>query len=321
MKNSAKVRDSEILSVDRRTQSEMLPEYSDGRFFISPVLGCSAHCSYCYIYSEGFGSNVCKNPLSIGRLISWLESHERFRLGRKGSILSVGAWGDPFAPEVSVEVTLELIRQLSALGNPIQLITKYPITEDVLDALAKVSLYRGHLLFSTSIVSITNWQSIDPKVSSPENRLKMLARMENRQIPTNLMIKPFLRGITDIDTVIFKRELMLNRVTSCVVGVLYWNAKIAERIYGSTHDHNTFTKMLRNRILDHGLVCRPASIYRTFSGEAMDGFCAELMDAGIRVFKNASCVSAWLTDTRHVSGLRQSDPLGLCVNCENAACQ
>lgn len=71
----------------------LFPNINDGRFFVSPILGCTGACSYCYLKINNFGFPR-KNKLTKEELLTAAQQSPDFIFGVNGTIISIGAWGD-----------------------------------------------------------------------------------------------------------------------------------------------------------------------------------------------------------------------------------
>ncbi len=293
------------------------PEFSAGRFFISPVLGCPARCKFCYIYSQGLSRHATFNKVSIIETIQWIKKHPKFSEGPYGSVLSIGAMGDPFPPNINHDYIVDWIRELAKSSNPIQLISRFKIKEGIIKKLRQSIQYENQLLISTSISTFSLWKGIDGNAIPPEDRIKQLLKFKNSGFPTNLMIKPFLLNITERDLEIFTSDFVIDAINTFTVGVFYWNDEIIHNFGENNLTTPKFPKELFEYSFNHDLVCSPKARYKTHDGRSLDRFIELLGKTGVPIFKNASCVSAWLLNVPHVSKLHVSDPLNLCVKCGN----
>lgn len=295
----------------------VLPIHSRGRFFFSPIIGCAARCKYCYVYSDGYGSKVGMNEIPITEIMSWLTTHPNFKSGLKGSMLSIGAFGDPFPPHIDKDITIDWLQHLSSLGNPIQISTKYWLSSDEVKKIVKSVSYADRLLMSTSICTFRNCNDIDTDASSPNMRLATLDRFKDLGVHTNVLIKPFLPGITDQDTAKFIDEIQKREICTCVVGVLYWDERILKILRNERLTSERLSKVMFNGGFDHSLVCNPKSQYKTYHGKLLNDFCLDLKQAGISVFKNLGCAHAWLLKVPRIEPFFHDDKTGLCVRCGN----
>ncbi|EJG2210197.1 MULTISPECIES: hypothetical protein [Proteus] len=287
------------------------PDYERGRFFISPILGCNAQCYFCYIYNKGYKTKAVKNGFDISQVLQYLYSHSNFKLGKNGSIISIGAWGDPF-PRYNKKLclySLHWLKKLSSLGNPIQIMSRYELHSEILDEIVKANKYAGHILYSTSISSIKNFRSIEPYSDSPQNRLKSLKLLKRSGIATNVMVKPFILGITNLESIEIATALKEYEVEQCVVGELLLDNRIKKEF--STIGLPIIIKNEESQILD----CTSGENYELSTSIEFIVFSKTLSDLGIKVFRKSSCVNSYILNTPNPANYMQSDPNHYCIKC------
>lgn len=295
------------------------PDFSLGRFFLSPILGCKARCSYCYIFSEGYTSRAFLNEFGIRESIEWILNHKEYKPGINGSILSIGAWGDPFPPSnlEAREYTLEFLKALCNLKNPVQLISKFSLDESTINDICSSIKYKNQLLFSTSISTFSHWKDIELNTDSPLKRLETLCSFHEKEIPTNVMIKPFLKGITDKEVEDFVNYFNLFKVRYCVVGGLHWD----ESIYNfMKRTGRGFTEEISSQFVEEKkrkqlFDCTTNQSLYTYPSSVLDDFISQLRLAGINVFKKSTCVNSAILKVHNISLFHEIDPNNFCVKC------
>ena len=270
------------------------PGYRAGRFFLSPMLGCTARCAFCYTRSFGYRfPSGHRNEYGVDASMAWVREHPLYVAGPAGSIVSIGAWGDPFPPDdADREHTLAWVRAACALGNPVQLMSRFELPEPVLEAVVEAIAYPGQLLYSTSMSSVTRAAEIERYADPPERRLRTLEAFRRRGVPTNVMVKPFIPGVTDADAGEIVALLRRHSVPLCVVGGLYWDDTIARSTSGVAG--------LEAGALDGAgaaagspLDCEPSATLRSLPGAHLDGFVDRLWDGGVAAFKKSACANAY----------------------------
>jgi DNA repair photolyase len=294
------------------------PDYSLGRFFLSPILGCKARCSYCYIFSKGYNSKIILNQFTIDQSIEWILSSKEYKVGTHGSILSIGAWGDPFPPNNidATKHTLEWVKRLCEIGNPIQLISRFSVSTEIIEEIASFLKYKNQVLFSTSISTFKYWKEIELNTDPPIKRLETLKLFAERGIPTNLMIKPFLNGITDRELADFVSAIQSFNLKYCVVGNLLWDEDIYAFLKKSSSEINkkiieAMEQEKRLQLLD----CTSDQSLSTYSSQILDNFINQLKITNVNVFKKSSCVNSHILNVNNISLFHENDPDNFCVKC------
>lgn len=295
------------------------PDYHTGRFFLSPLLGCTARCSFCYIFSNPdytHGQHI--NSFGPDQSVDWIASHTAFRKGRQGSIIAIGAWGDPFPPgrRDLHSATISWLRHSSRLGNPIQIMSRYSLPVQTMNEICDCQQFTNQILYSTSITTFRHWRDIERGTHDPLTRLNTLKYIGKLGIPTNVMIKPFIPGVTDSETRDFSEHLASANVKYCVVGTLQWNNLIVERLkstdmYSHTDMGSTMQQTENEQILD----CSSTDFLYAFPASQVDDFIGSLAASGINVFKKSACVTSHILHARNAELLFLHDTHKLCVKC------
>ncbi|WP_060981497.1 hypothetical protein [Vibrio splendidus] len=287
------------------------PDYERGRIFISPILGCNAQCHFCYIYDKGYTTKAVKNGFDIEQVIIYLNSHESFQLGKDGSIISIGAWGDPF-PRYNKNLcyhTMNWLKKLAELGNPIQIMSRYELHPEILKDIVNVNKYYGHIMYSTSISSIESFRVIEPYSDTPNKRLTSVSILNESGIATNVMIKPFIQGVTDLEVEQIAKALTANGIKQCVVGDLL----LDETIKGKLLSDGLLVTVdkLEQQVLD----CTSGETYELNTSVEVNNFCHSLSLLDINVFKKSSCVNSFILGKPNPANYIESDPNGYCIKC------
>lgn len=272
------------------------PGYRAGRFFLSPMLGCTARCAFCYTRSFGYRfPSGHRNEYGVDASIAWVREHPLYVGGRSGSIISIGAWGDPFPPnDADREHTLEWVRAACALGNPIQLMSRFELPEPVMEAVVDAIAHPGQLLFSTSMSSVTRAAEIERYADPPERRLLTLEAFRDRGVPTNVMVKPFIPGVTDEDAGEIVDLLRRHAVPLCVVGGLYWDDTIARSTSGVARlDADVLGGPDTGASVGKPLDCEPTASLRSLPTGHLDAFVERLWAGGVAAFKKSACANAY----------------------------
>ena len=286
-------------------------DYQAGRYFLSPILGCNAQCQYCYIYEEGYKKVAKLNQLNISRVIEDIKSHLNFIHGPNGSIISIGAWGDPFprGNDKAIKYSLKWLEEACKIGNPIQIMSRFKLDEQTINLISNLQSFTNQILFSTSITTTSQHKELEPFADSPDERFETLNKLKKVGIQTNVMIKPFIKGVTDRDEVeiigLFKKwELEV-----CVVGGLYENTSTLKL---------EKTLSLTDKPLDiyiEVLDCSSDKNYKTIKPNEMYVFSEKLISHGIRAFRKSSCVNSFLSNSPNPAGYFLKDPYDFCIKC------
>ena len=297
------------------------PKYFNGRFFISPILGCISNCKYCYIKSYGFKQLVLNN-YSVERTIDYIKNHNSFTQGKSGSIISVGAWGDVFATPHAINHTKKYLKEILELGNPVQIMSKFLINEKDVEEISGYIKYENQMVFSTTITTLSDdWRLYESGCSSPLDRIALLELFKNKGVPINVMIKPFLFNITNKDIISLKRTFKDAGIEYCVVGDLFWDKNIEKNIASVEPITRSFNEreVKKSIIMD----CDNKEMV-TFKDDIVCGFINELRDPeigdySVKAFRKSSCINSNVLKIKNPSKLylnvNSYDCLKDCENC------
>lgn len=293
---------------------KLLPNYNDGRLFISPILGCNGACSYCYLNIRHY-NHPRANNISPELCRKTAANCKEFVWGRNGTIISVGAWGDifPRGNEALTSTSVSLIKNLLKWGNPVQIMSKNTLSDVYITDIVSSVMYPGQLLYSTTITSLDNWQRIEPCVASPLERLTTCHKFHVYGISTNVLLKPFLPGIMDAELSSISDLLLEYSIDYCTLGIMYLSAEIREKI-----SRNPFLQehlKVRNQKTNH-LDCNGSvSIPSTPVSDLLPHI-NTLRAKGISAFLKSSCVNANILSLKNPSGYHERND-EFCIRCGN----
>jgi len=159
---------------------------------IHTSLGCSFGCIYCYIYDMGFGRTTVDYPLSPEELAYAVLLNPYFVPGPYGTLIAVGSISEPFAPRVKSK-SLEYIRILASMGNPVQVSTKAILNEEDVEFLRG----SGSLDVLISVASLRMSKRLEPGAPHAFERLKSARTLLKHGLHPTLFLRPLIPGITD----------------------------------------------------------------------------------------------------------------------------
>ena len=291
------------------------PNYMDGRFFVSPVLGCLGACSYCYLELHDYARPRI-NILSIEEIRNIATRCPDFVFGKSGTIISVGAWGDifPHGFHDLIKHSVTMITDLLHWGNPIQIMSKYELPNEYISKIVDSIQYPGQLLYSTTITSIDNWRQIEPLTSDPIKRLETCLHFHKYGVPTNVLLKPFFQKVTGTELEVIADLLLKYEIDYCTIGILYWDEHIMRRIL--------MNPFLADKICiteesgDHYLDCDGYQEIRSATVPSLLNSVLFLRSKGIRSFLKSSCVNSNILKTVNPSGYYHQNS-EFCIDCGN----
>jgi DNA repair photolyase len=174
------------------------------RWSVNPYRGCQHACTYCYArpsheyLSFGAGTDFERKIVVKPRAAELLrESFEK--KSWKGDLVVFSGITDCYQPlETKMRLTRACLEVCAEYRNPIGIITKSSVIErdiDVLHELARVASVRVS-------VSVPFWdpataKALEPMVTTPERRMKIVETLAKAGIPVGVSISPIVPGLND----------------------------------------------------------------------------------------------------------------------------
>lgn len=299
-------------------QNDILyPHISNGRYFFSPILGCSGACCYCYLPIRKYYFPR-KNKITIESLQSVAQKCDDFTWGRNGTIISIGAWGDifPLRNNKLIQHSVQIIKDLLTWENPIQIMSKNFLSQDLITEIAESVKYAGQLLYSTTITTVEKWSLFEPGTSSPITRLSVCKQFHQKGISTNVLIKPFIPKLAGIEIEHISKLLIDYQIDYCTLGIMYLNSEISHQINKNKYfnmliDSETFSSF-------NHLDCEEDSLISSTEISDLLPIVDYLRNKGICAFLKSSCVNSNLLHRYNLSNYyEQNSPY--CIHCGNCA--
>lgn len=295
------------------------PDFGGTRAFLSPLLGCRAKCGYCYIRSFGYHQRIgVPNAYGLTNSMRDLQADSRFVSGARGTIISVGAWGDPFPERQDAEraVSLEWVLAAMSSGNPVQVMSRFDPGAEILTVIADAQLWAGQVLYSTSITTATRWELFERYSAPPVARMEALRTAKSLGISTNVMVKPFIPAVTGSSAEVeaITNLIRASGANTVVVGDYIYDRRI-DTIIRALEDRGGIEPISISSKVGYPLECAGSSQLDVIRADQdVIAFVAALRSCGIQAFRKSACATAWTQCAD--PGLRgRPEILGLCVEC------
>lgn len=171
---------------------------------INPYRGCEHGCIYCYArpthayfdLSPGidFETRLFAKPNAVELLEKELAAPSY-----QCSVIALGTNTDPYQPiEREYKITRRIIALLKKYQHPLTIVTKSNLVERDIDLLAEMAEENLVQVF-VSVTTLDNdlMRKMEPRATSPQSRLRTLARLNEANIPTGMMFAPVIPVIND----------------------------------------------------------------------------------------------------------------------------
>jgi len=182
-------------------------------YSLNPYRGCEHGCIYCYArptheyfgFSAGldFETKILVKP-DAPRLLEQILRSRRW----KPQPICLSGNTDCYQPaERKLRLTRKCLKVFLRYRHPVSVITKNALVLrdlDILQELARMNLVRVTL----SITSLDNRlaRTMEPRTSSPQNRLEAIAGLASAGIPTAVNVAPVIPGLNDHELPSILRE-------------------------------------------------------------------------------------------------------------------
>ena len=171
---------------------------------INPYKGCEHGCIYCFArpthayldLSPGldFETKIFYKSEARQRLVEELGSRNY-----RCSTLAIGTNTDPYQPtEKSHRVMRDVLEVLLETKHPVSIVTKSALILRDIDVLGELA--RAHLVHvNVSVTTLSNVlkSKLEPRTAGPSARLRTIAALNEKGIPTGAMIAPVIPFIND----------------------------------------------------------------------------------------------------------------------------
>lgn len=205
------------------------PDFGMELASLSPVLGCSGGCAYCYLDTRSITAPVI-NQFGVRESLTALE-RVGMVYGKDGTIVCIGGWGEPFPRNKQLcQESIAWIREVALLGNPIMITTKGSLSDEEIDMLKSMMLYQNQILMCISITSLSFWKDLEPRTTPPERRIEFLRRWCEAGLSGGVLINPFLKGITDLEYEKILKLISDINISGLVISPLFFNDTLIQKM-------------------------------------------------------------------------------------------
>lgn len=171
---------------------------------INPYRGCEHGCIYCYARPSHSYLNLSpgmdfETQIFAKRNAADLLRKELGKRGYKASAINLGANTDPYQPIEKTEcITRRLIEVLNECNHPLTIVTKNALICRDIDLLAPMAA-RNLVNVFVSISQLDNelTRILEPRASTPANRLRAVRELADAGIPTTVLVAPIIPFIND----------------------------------------------------------------------------------------------------------------------------
>lgn len=171
---------------------------------INPYRGCEHGCVYCYARPThellGFSSGLdFETKIMVKHDAPQLLRRELAAPKWKGEVIVFCGVTDCYQPlEARLKLTRSLLEICAECRQPIGIITKNHLITRDLDLLGELARFNAvHASISVTTLDARLASKMEPRASSPNDRLRAIKELSSAGIPVTVMVAPIIPGLTD----------------------------------------------------------------------------------------------------------------------------
>ena len=173
-------------------------------YSINPYRGCEHGCIYCYARPSheylGFSAGLDFETKIMVKMEAARLLEEQFRKKNwEPQVVALSGNTDCYQPvERRLQITRKCLGVFLGFRNPVSLITKNALVlrdRDIIKEMAKLDLI--HVMLSITTLDADLARTMEPRTSSPQNRLNAIKELARDGIPVGVNVAPIIPGLTD----------------------------------------------------------------------------------------------------------------------------
>jgi DNA repair photolyase len=171
---------------------------------INPYRGCEHGCIYCYARPTHSYLNLSpgldfETQIFAKRNAAELLKSELGKRGYQPSAINLGANTDPYQPiEKNERITRAVIEVLAECNHPLTIVTKNALICRDIDLLAPLAAKQlVNVFISISQLDNELTRILEPRASTPANRLRAVRELSVAGVPTTVLVAPIIPFIND----------------------------------------------------------------------------------------------------------------------------
>lgn len=171
---------------------------------INPYRGCEHGCIYCYArpYHEylGFSAGLdFETKILVKEDAPELLRRELASPKWQPKVVAISGVTDAYQPiERKLELTRRCLEVLAEFRNPVVIVTKNQLVTRDIDILTELaSVNAAAVCVSVTTLDAELARVMEPRTSTPENRLEAIASLAQAGVPVRVLAAPIIPGLTD----------------------------------------------------------------------------------------------------------------------------
>lgn len=171
---------------------------------INPYRGCEHGCIYCYARPNHEYLGLSAGLDFETRIFAKMQAPELLKkeLAKpswKPQVIGLSGVTDCYQPiERKLQLTRQCLEVLAEARNPVMIITKNKLVTRDMDYLAALAEYSAiRVIFSMTTLDKQLARKMEPRTSSPKQRLEAIETLAKAGIPVSVNLAPIIPGLTD----------------------------------------------------------------------------------------------------------------------------
>ena len=173
-------------------------------YSVNPYRGCEHGCVYCYArpYHEYLGLSAgldFETMIFVKEDAPELLAEELSKPSWVPDTIALGGVTDCYQPvERKLEVTRRCLQVLADARNPCGLVTKNALVTRDIDVFQDLAAHGGVRIYvSLTTLDAELARRMEPRASTPENRLEAMRTLAKAGVPVGVMTAPMILGLND----------------------------------------------------------------------------------------------------------------------------
>jgi DNA repair photolyase len=194
---------------------------------LNPYRGCEHGCTYCFARPTheylGFSAGLdFESKIVVKEDAPELLRQELMKKSWQPETIMISGVTDPYQPiERKLEITRRCLAVLAEFRNPVALITKNQLVTRDVDYLGELAQFEAaSVALSVTTLDPDLHHIMEPRTSTPANRLAAIETLAKAGIPVAVMAAPLIPAINDHELP-ERKEKVLGRIREMRDGKLY----------------------------------------------------------------------------------------------------
>lgn len=175
---------------------------------VNPYRGCEHGCAYCYARPSheylGWSAGLdFESRIMVKEDAPELLRRELSSKKWEPKVVALSGVTDCYQPiERKLQLTRRILQVLAEFRNPVVIITKNRLVTRDIDVLQELANYRAAAVFvSVTSLDLGLNRILEPRTSSPAQRLDAIKQLADAGIPVGTMVAPVIPAINDHEIV------------------------------------------------------------------------------------------------------------------------